>query len=192
MFPLWNSMLLLNFVSQSYSKFVTKFHNVFISGWNSVLLFFVSLSFTNLPVGRQGFPQTSLPVYVPYGMQAGFLNEYFHFVERCASVVLRCVTLFLSILYCCPNWAIIPFGHELKILAHDFYFRGFAPDPTYFLVLKQESKQRNSRLRPPHSKNYAMWAKKSKLALPYGQCFKQQIFLNAHCACFSARRTRPI
>ena len=48
--------------------------------------------------------------------------------------------------------------------------------------LKPESKQRNSRLRPLHSKNYALWAKKSKLAPPCGRCFKQQIFLNAHFA----------
>jgi len=69
---------------------------------------------------------------------------------------------------------------------------GFAPDPTYFLLLKAESKQRSSRLRPAHSKNYAMRAKKSELALPAGQCFKQQIFLNARCACFSARRPMPV
>ncbi|HQB77550.1 MAG TPA: hypothetical protein PLJ52_04335, partial [Tenuifilaceae bacterium] len=51
------------------------------------------------------------------------------------------------------------------------------PYPTYFLVLKQESKQRNSRLRLPHSKNYASMAKKSELAPPFGRRFEQQIFL---------------
>ena len=91
------------------------------------------------------------------------------------------------------NLCIIAENNVLNSLFSTIYnCWGFAPDPTYFLVLKPESKQRNSRLRPPHSKNYALWAKKSELAPPCGRCCKQQIFLNAHFACFSAHRPMPI
>ena len=101
------------------------------------------------------------------------------------------------------NLCIIAENNVLNSLFSTIYnCWGFAPDPTYFLCcftpilifksvqrarqktarLKPESKQRNSRLRPPHSKNYALWAKKSELAPPSGRCCKQQIFLNAHFA----------
>jgi hypothetical protein len=69
---------------------------------------------------------------------------------------------------------------------------GFAPNPTYFFVLTQKSMQKKSRLRPPRTKKLRLAAKKSELAPRSAQRFEQQIFSNAACACFSARRPMPL
>jgi len=57
--------------------------------------------------------------------------------------------------------------------------------------MTQKSMQKKSRLRPPRTKKLRLEAKKSELAPRSGRRFEQQFFLNAACACFSARRPMP-
>jgi len=69
---------------------------------------------------------------------------------------------------------------------------GLCPKPHILFFLNKKKYAKKVKAAPASHEKLRLAAKKSELAPRSAQRFEQQIFSNAACACFSARRPMPL